>query len=95
AALLLLCLLLAIYSSLVWWQSTEHAQPVNSNQLKPGEIARLPVVPPAEPENNLIDSKSAQGMGLEPWRSSELEMLLDSSQQQLQRLQSELGDNSR
>ncbi|MEZ6150713.1 MAG: serine/threonine-protein kinase [Pirellulaceae bacterium] len=41
--------------------------------------------------SNRINSKSAARTEIEePWRSSELEKLLDSSQQQLQRLQSEL-----
>lgn len=70
AAMLLMCLPLAIYTSQVWWQAAEQDQPVNSNR---------------------INSKSAARTEIEePWRSSELEKLLDSSQQQLQRLQSEL-----
>lgn len=90
AALLLLCLPLAIYTSQPWWQAAEQAQPSISNQLEPGELDRQSVIPLTEPEYNSIDINSAVRTDFEPWRSSELEKLLDSSQQESQRLQWEL-----
>ncbi|MEO8268537.1 MAG: serine/threonine-protein kinase [Aureliella sp.] len=89
-ALLLLCLPLAIYTSKPWWQVATQAQPIVSNQLEPGDLARTSAVPVTEPEVKSIDSKPNALTEIEPWQSSEFEKLLDSSQQQLQRLQSEV-----